>query len=361
MNQISKLACVGLVVTLSACGIVETEKVNYRSTTKAPSLDVPPDMTQLSRDSRYAIVGGTVSASSLNAGKPALAGNPVAVNSVGDIKVERSGNQRWLVVSRPPEKIWDALKDFWQDQGFSMVIDESTLGIMETEWNENRAKVPQDFVRTTIGKVFDGLYSTPERDKFRTRLERDGNGNTEVFVSHRGMMEIYNTEGKDTTKWQPRAPDPELEAEFLQRLMVRLGSNKEQARAQIAAAEAAKPITLIAAEGTQSVVRMEEGFDRAWRRVGLALDRTGFTVEDRDRKQGIYFVRYVPTGGDASQPGFFSKLFGNNDKASEALKYQVAVRTTGTNTVVSVQDSKGNPTSSETAQRIIKVIADDLK
>ncbi len=361
MNQISKLALMGLAVSLAACSVIETEKVNYRTTTKAPSLDVPPDMTQLSKDSRYAIVGGAVSASSLSKAQPVGASNLVAVNTVGDIRVERSGNQRWLVVNRAPEKLWEPLKDFWLENGLSLAIDESTLGIMETEWNENRAKIPTDFIRSTLGKVIDGLYSTPERDKYRTRLERDANGNTEIFISHRGMMEIYKTEAKDSTVWQPRPADPELEAEFLQRLMVKLGSNKEQAKAAVTASVAKAPAVVATVEGAQSVVRMEEGFDRAWRRVGLALDRSGFTVEDRDRKQGIYFVRYVPVGADAAQPGFFSRIFGGNEKSNEALKYQIAVRTTGTTTVVSVLDGKGNPANSETAQRIVKVIADDLK
>lgn len=361
MNQISKLALVGLAVSLAACSVVETDKVNYRSTVKAPSLDVPPDMTQLSKDSRYAVVGGAVSASSLNKAQPVSASNPVAINALGDIRVERAGKQRWLVVSRAPEKLWGPLKDFWAENGLSLAIDESTLGIMETEWNENRAKIPNDIIRTTLGKVFDGMYSTPERDKYRTRLERDANGNTEIYISHRGVMEIYTTEAKDTTVWQPRPADPELEAEFLQRLMVKLGSDKEQAKAAVTANVAKAPTVTATAEGAQSVVRMEESFDRAWRRVGLALDRSGFTVEDRDRKQGIYFVRYVPVGADAPQPGFFSRLFSSGEKSNEALKYQIAVRTTGTTTVVSVMDGKGNAAGAETAQRIVKVIADDLK
>ncbi|OYT93583.1 MAG: hypothetical protein CFE43_02340 [Burkholderiales bacterium PBB3] len=361
MNQISKLAVLGVAISLAACSVIETEKVNYRSTRKAPSLDVPPDLTQLTRDSRYAIVGGAVSASSLNSGKPSASDTVIAANAIADIRVERAGNTRWLVVNRPPEKLWDSLRDFWQDNGFTLSVDESNLGIMETDWNENRAKIPQDFIRNAIGKVFDSVYSTPERDKFRTRLERGANGTTEIYIVHRGMLEIFATEKKESTVWQPRPADPELEAEFLQRLMVRLGSGKDQAKAQVASASAKAPLVVATTEGGQSVVRLEEGFDRAWRRVGLALDRSGFTVEDRDRKQGIYFVRYVPVGTDVQQPGFFSKLFGNSDKASEALKYQIAVRTTGTTTLVSVLDGKGNATNSETAQRIVKVVADDLK
>jgi outer membrane protein assembly factor BamC len=108
-------------------------------------------------------------------------------------------------------------------------------------------------------------------------------------------------------------------------------------------------------------VRIEEGFDRAWRRVGMALDRTGFTVEDRDRKQGVYFVRYVTLNADGQQPGFFKKLFSSSDKNTDAVKFQIAVRSRADITTVSVLNSMGQPEASGSAQRIVKLIADDIK
>ncbi|MEY2860871.1 MAG: hypothetical protein RLZ68_1146 [Pseudomonadota bacterium] len=360
MNSISKLALTGLVLALAGCAALESDKVDYRSTAKAPSLDIPPDLTQLSKDTRYNVVGGTVSASGLQTGRNAAATTTIAAVALGDVRIERAGNQRWLVVSRPAEKLWEPVKDFWQENGFLLAMDQSNLGIMETDWAENRAKIPQDMIRSALGKLLDSLYSTAERDKFRTRLERNANGDTEIFISHRGVIEVYNSERKDTTVWQPRPTDPELEAEFLRRLMVKLGVSTEQSKALVAKSVSKSVATASAING-QPVVLIEEGFDRAWRRVGLALDRTGFTVEDRDRKQGIYFVRYVAVVGEATEPGFFSKLFSGPAKANEASKFQIAVRSTGESTAVSVLDAQGNAETSATAQRIVKVIADDIK
>jgi outer membrane protein assembly factor BamC len=215
-------------------------------------------------------------------------------------------------------------------------------------------------IRSALGKLLDSLYSTAERDKFRTRLERNASGETEIFISHRGVIEVYNSERKDTTVWQPRPTDPELEAEFLRRLMAKLGVGPEQSKALVANSVSKSVATASAING-QPVVLIEEGFDRAWRRVGLALDRTGFTVEDRDRKQGIYFVRYVATTGESTEPGFFNMLFNGSTKANEASKFQIAVRGTGESTAVSVLDAQGNVETSATAQRIVKVIADDIK
>ena len=345
-------------LSLSACSILEGEKIDYKSAGKGPTLEVPPDLTQLTRDSRYQMPGGTVTASSYQVGQ-AAPDMPTAATTLGDVRVERAGQERWLVVNRPADKLWDPVREFWQESGFLLTIDQPALGIMETDWAENRAKIPQDFIRSTLGKLLDSVYSTAERDRFRTRMERTPNGGTEIYVSHRGMVEVYNGQQKDTTVWQPRPADPEVEAEFLRRHKVKLGSPADQAKAQVAAA-AAKPTSRVANVAGSPVVQIDEGFDRSWRRVGLALDRTGFTVEDRDRSQGTYFVRYVEPSADRKDGGFLSKIF-SKDKEITPLKYRIALKSDGDKTVVSVLNSTGAPETSQNAQKIVQLIADDLK
>jgi len=357
------LALATVLGSLSACSILEGDRIDYKSAGKAPTLEVPPDLTQLSRDSRYVVPGRPVTASGFQAGQAAAAPTTaaqVASVAVGDVRIERSGNQRWLVVNRPADQLWGPVRDFWQESGFLLAVDQSNLGIMETDWAENRAKIPQDIIRSTLGKVFDNLYSTGERDKFRTRLERSGSGGTEIFISHRGMIETYSTKEKDQTVWKPRPRAPELEAEFLRRLMVKLGVAQEQSRALVAAG-AVKPTSRVTSVNNQPAVQIDEGFDRAWRRVGLALDRTGFTVEDRDRGQGIYFVRYVEPTADRKEPGFFGKLFGASAKENPPVRYRIAVRSAADASTVTVQSAAGAPDSSASAQRILQLIVDELK
>ena len=346
---------------------MEGERVDYKSSgsAKGPSLDVPPDLTQLSRDTRYVVPGAAVSASSYQVAQPTQTVT-TAANAVGDVRIERAGSQRWLVVNRPADKLWTPVRDFWLESGFLLTQDQENLGIMETDYAENRAKLPQDFIRNTLGKVLDSLYSTGERDKFRTRLERRPDGGTEIYISHRGMEEIVTgvkggAASGDGTIWQPRAPDPELESEFLRRLMVKLGVTQEQSKALIAAGAAPQQTSRVALLNSLPVVQMDEGFERAWRRVGLALDRTGFTVEDRDRSQGTYFVRYVEPVANKSEPGFFSKLFSSAASTPAPLKYRITLKSEGEKTTVSVLNAQGTPESSANAQRIVQVIADDLK
>jgi outer membrane protein assembly factor BamC len=266
------------------------------------------------------------------------------------------------VVDRPADQLWGPVRDFWQENGFLLALDQENLGLMETDWAENRAKLPQDIIRSTLGKVFDSLYSTGERDKFRTRLERNASGGTEIYISHRGLTQVYSSSQRDNTVWQPRPSDTELETEFLRRLMVKLGMSEAQSKA---AAASAPQVTAarVTTQNNVSVVQLDDDFDRAWRRVGLSLDRTGFTVEDRDRSQGLYFVRYVGASDAqaSNKPGFFGRLFSGSQATPAPEKYRVLVRSSGNSTVVSVQDAQGAPALSANAQRILQLLADDLK
>lgn len=359
MKTISRFALLALVASLAACSVLESDKIDYKSAGKAPTLEVPPDLTQLSRENRYAVPGGAITASGYQAGIANAPSIPTAVSNIGDVRMERAGSQRWIVVNRSPDQLWEPVRDFWQENGFLLTTDQRNLGIMETDWAENRAKLPQDIIRGTLGKLVESVYSTGELDRFRTRLERTPNG-TEIFVSHRGMEEVYNSARKDQTVWQPRATDPELETEFLRRLMVKLGVSQEQSKL-LAATNAPARTASIANVGGQPVLQINENFERAWRRVGLALDRTGFTVEDRDRSAGTYFVRYVAPNPDKKEPGFFGKLFSGSSKTEAPLKYRITVKGQGESSTVAVLNESGAPETSANAQRIVQVIADDLK
>lgn len=376
MTPARVLTLTAIALSLAGCSTVfESDKVDYRAASKAAPLDVPPDLTQLQKDNRYAIPDGRgiATASSFQqargsvAGAPAAAvGGPIGPVATEAVHIERSGSQRWLVVNATPEQLWPQLKDFWHDSGFTVESESPATGTMETNWAENRARIPEDILRRTLGKVFDSAYSTGTRDKFRTRLERRADGSTEVYISHRGAEEVYTGAAKETTGWAPRPNDPGLEAEFLGRLMARLtgaADNKATVKSAVAAVNNAAPAPLHARLEANKVV-VDEGFDRAWRRVGLALDRVGFTVEDRDRVQGIYFVRYVDPDAAAKQ-GFFSKLlsFGDSDKAKEAQRYRVLVKAAadGNASDVTVQTNDGKPETTATGAKILKLLNDELK
>jgi outer membrane protein assembly factor BamC len=361
VKHIFRLTLIALTLSVGACSTLKGDKIDYKSAGKAPSLEVPPDLTQLSRETRYVVPGAAVTASTFQVGQSTRQGQVTSADAIADVRVQREGNHQWLVVGRSADKLWEPVKDFWLTNGFVLTMDEANLGIMETDWAENRAKIPQDFIRAALGKVLDSLYSTGERDKFRTRLERNAQGGTDIFVSHRGMVEVYNSNDKTSTVWQPREANTELEAEFLRRLMVKLGASEAQAKAAQATGAVVQSARLESING-QSVLQIEDSFERAWRRVGLSLDRTSFTVEDRDRNKGIYFVRYAAPNADKTEPGFFSKLLGKSKTADGVpQQYRVSVLSTGNKSTVSVQNADGSVAKADDAQRILKVLADDLR
>ncbi|HEX6529294.1 MAG TPA: outer membrane protein assembly factor BamC [Burkholderiales bacterium] len=366
---------------LSGCSWMSESSVDYKSAGKLPPLEVPPDLTSPQRDNRYSIPDPARSSATLSgyeaerrdpahsARAPTTSGAPVLLPVVERMKIERAGTQRWLVVQdTPPEKLWPLIKDFWRENGFLVAVETPEAGVMETDWAESRARVSAGTVRDFLSRSLDFLYSTSERDKFRTRLDRtpDGAG-SEIYISHRGMEEIYTTrdpkgETPGNTAWQPRPPNPELEAEFLRRLMVRLGAPGERVK-QLATPgqEPLKAEIVKSNDGTERL-QVYEPFDRAWRRVGLALDRVGFTVEDRDRQKGLYFVRYADpesemTGKDR---GFLSRLFGSDSKV-KAEQYRVQVSQDTSGSLVDVLNKDGAAEHSKTAQRILALLHEQLK
>ena len=267
--------------------------------------------------------------------------------SRGVARIERQGNHRWLVVSVPEDKAWNVTKAFWQENGFVLKKENSQTGIMETDWAENRANVPGGAIQGFLGRVIGTLYSTPERDMYRTRLEKGHQaGTTDIFISHRGMIEVFVSEGKDQTRWQPRDADPTLEAEMLRRLMYKFDGVSEPEAKELAKKGETTPKALDKARMVQSpnggaMLVVDDTFDRSWRRVGLALDRVGFTVEDRERNQGLYYVRYVDSDdksvvekGDA---GFWASLAfwrSKDDKVPTKVQYRISV----------VEEKPGGPT-----------------
>jgi outer membrane protein assembly factor BamC len=379
------LTTVAAAAVLSGCSWFSSDSssVDYKSAGTLPPLEVPPDLTSPQRDNRYAVPETARSSATLSgyeaerrdpahgarAATATPSAAPVVLPVLDSMRIERAGTQRWLVVQEAPEKLWPVVKAFWQENGFLIKVEKPEAGVMETDWAETRARVQDGTVRDFLGKVFDYFHSTAERDKYRTRLDRTADGATEIYISHRGMQELYTTrdprgETPGATAWQPRPPDPELEAEFLRRLMVRLGAPGERAQQLAAGGEQQMRAEIVKANDGTERLQVHEPFDRAWRRVGLALDRVGFTVEDRDRQKGLYFVRYADPESEMNQKeeGFLARWFSfGNDSKVKAAQYRVQVSAETSGSQVYVLNKDGTAESSKTAQRILALLHEQLK
>ena len=370
--RLSSLAAAALILALGGCsslGILESKKVDYKSQGKVENtLEMPPDLIGPQGDGRYALPAGaasTYSAYAQGAQVQASQDEQTVLPKTAGVRLERSGTETWLVVDQSPEEIWPKLVDFWQGMGFMLEKNDPRTGVMQTGWAENRANVPQDFIRRYLGKVFDGMYSTPYRDRFRTWVERDPTGGTDVFVSHEGVQEVYTNSDQDQTKWEPSPPKPGLVAEMQRRLMTFLGIPKEQAQQALAQAPKPDRAQIVDSGPNAPTLVVDDNLDTAWQRVGVALDRIGFVVEDRDREKGLYYVRYIdPAAEQGSKPSWFSKLaFWRSSKPKTTPQIHILVNAQGNDkTLVSVLPGvAGAVVEPHTRQQIISLLYQQLR
>lgn len=374
----ASLCIAGLTAGCSSVGdALSGDKVDYRNTgAKTVKLDVPPDLSQLPGQMRYSQVGSlsTVSANALGspqtgaaaAGKAQVSG--IALTEAGAVKLQREGQIRWLSVAMPPEQVWAAAQGFWTDQGFDLQIEDAKAGLIETNYLENRAKVANDGVlRNAIGRALSFLYDSGTRDQYRMRIERTATG-CDIYIAHHGLIEEYETAQKDRTVWRGRPSDPQLEAAMLSRLLVKLGLPKGDA--DTVTADAAKPVPATAVSSYAKLnadkvsLSVDADLDTTWRRVGLALDRSGFTVEARDRKQGAFDIRLSDSDVEAKRPGFFARMFGAKADGDGLNRFRIVVQSqAGSSKQSQVQvlsDTAKAVSENATARRVAQQILDEL-
>lgn len=363
------LACVALV----ACETInEKRTIDYKSASRSlPPLEVPPDLMSLPEVAAPAGAPARTTFSEFSSEKKTQApvvnaGAPAVLPPVREARIERDGQVRWLVVQGNAESVWPRVREFVSSAGLIVERENPVTGVIETDWAESRPKVGSAG-QTLLSKWLGMIYSNATRDKFRFRLERGAQpGTTEIYLTHRGMEEDVVSKGggpdDQGLRWKSRSPEPETEAEMMRLLLVHLGKTEEQAKAIVAQTPpAAAPRAQLARRDDTYKLSLEDSLDRAWRRVGLSLDRGGFTVEDRDRSKGIYFVRYIDPDKQDSKPGFFGRLFGATETKKDEERYQIHVQSADRGATVVVKTADGAPETGKTGERILNVLYEQLK
>jgi len=359
--------------------ILPEKDAAYKSSKTAPPLEVPPDLSSSTLNDTMVVPslaqGSATYSDYANGTQVALAGVDGVLPRLNGVQVKRAGSERWLVVDVPPGVVWPKARNFWLSQGFLIQMEDPSIGIMETDWAEKNTRFDGGAISNFFSKLSSQLYGATTRDMYRTRLEHGTiPGTTEVYVSHRGAEYVSTgkvTRAQDDTGteeeyvWQPRPSDPELEAEMLNRLIITFGIKKETAATLVATAPERPPRAHIVRDGEgASVLDLQDNFSRAWRRTGLALDRVGFTVEDRDRSRGLYYVRYIDTDkvNSGKDDSFFGTLkFWGDDEASDQNEYLVSLVGKQSTTQIVILDTDGKREYGETADRILGLLHDQLK
>lgn len=364
----------GATVVLTACDsmndLIGQDQVDYKSTVRGAPLTLPPDLSssQLGNP-QYTAPGEVVSASAYAASQQAnatAAQRNEVLPQVAGMQVLRSGDTRWLQIDADPNTIYPRLITFWESEGFTISRDNPQAGIIETDWAENRAKIPGNFLRRVLGSIVDVVSDSGERERFVTRLERH-EGRTEVYINHSRMVETAMDRDATTFKWLPAPEDPGLNAVMLSRLMVFLGQQEQQAQDAVRHAQAVAATVAPAGgyrvDAASNTLSLPFARDDTWRRLGTALHAAGFTIDASDLSQGTYVVRYLDTDtGEKRQAGnFLSRLWGDHGNITP-LPYTLHVSAQGSsNALIRVFDEQGQADTSQTATRILQVVADNFR
>jgi outer membrane protein assembly factor BamC len=368
ITKANQLLLVALAVALAGgCSTKASGKrIDYESTRTLPTLEIPPDLSSLPPDTQTSTTAGSTSAATYSKfeeeqqRQAAGTQNRKVLPEYEQIKLVRAGAQRWLVIDSSPENLWPQVLDFLDKMGLSIVKQQPDLGVIETNWAENRANVTSG-VERFFAKITGQGKGTGLRDKYRVRLERGQQPNTtEIYLTHRGMVQVVDeSAGVDLTgrelggplKWQPRPPDPELEAEMLRRLMVHLGVNMRQADAVLKEKTRAHA-RLDRGLGRRPTLTVIDDLDLAWRRVGVTLDSLGFYVENQDRDDRVYFVRDVNED---------KKKKKKRRRDEEQDRYRVALKDTAEGVAVEISDIDGSPVRAKESEKILSLLYEQLK
>ena len=358
-----------VLAVVSGCGGKKGTKIDYEAARTLPPLEIPPDLSSLPPDTHTSTSGGSSGAATYSQFEkeqqrkqgPKYAG---LLPEFQNVRLVRAGSERWLVINETPDKLWPQLLDFIDKMGLSISKQEPAAGIMQTNWAENRAGAGGG-VERFFSKITGQGAGTGLRDRYRIRLERgEQPGTTEIFLTHRGVqsvvvqdtgpVDLTGRELQGRSAWIPRPSDPELEAQMLRLLMVHLGTTPSRAKAIIASAQPVPDrAKLIRTANGYPYLTVADTRERAWRRVGLSLDRIGFTVEDRDRSKWTYYVRYIDPGEEGKKK--------KKEKLQQKTEYQIALQSVDDGTKVEVLDNDGKPEASKTSEQILSLLYEQLK
>lgn len=344
----------------------------YGSVMRSGGLEIPPDLTQTDPDQNITLPAGADSSNgqASSGQQGGVLSNRRVLAEPSNVTLMRDEDQRWLIVSAEPDIIWPELVEYWTKDGIELVINSPESGVIETEWLINYA----DFT-SSFGKVFRGILNkvteSGRRDKYRISIDYGVEpGTTEVYVAHRGMEEIAlgptRTQIPDY-KWVKRPSDPSLELAIMRQIMVYLGVDEDEAdsMAEQDLPEEVDKARLLIDDVDEPVLVLDDTFPRAWQRVGLALDRSGYIVVGRNRQQGGYLIELAnPDLIEEKKDGFFSRLFKRDKQDVEEILYKAQVRLVpqkDDKTLIAIATEEGLHDSSETAISLLQQLYDQLK
>lgn len=305
----------GLIISgCSTQNVQSRDSLRYLKSSQVNPLEYPPSLAKKTETD----VQATTTLKEFRQQQKTVASKVLPMNaSEGITFVENENGRRWINTGHSTDFVWQQVQQLVRQLGLEIDSQSPEAGLIETKWAENQADVPDGFIRGLIKRVASNLFGASSRDKFKIRLERDGD-RVLVFVTHYAMKDEATGNDDQFHRWVDSPSDPELEAEFIARLAARLGGDGSSAlgkqglpvtdreglhltinnRSQ---AEVWTQIADILNDGAQYNV-LESYADINTIRVGRVVKKRRFWFFSQNDPEGeVYYIRINPVGDNETR------------------------------------------------------------
>ena len=315
LPSLASIFCVSVLAVACSTNTINTQADYGQAAPRSTSdLTMPPGLTAPDTSSNYKMLNNQ----QLNEG--------YALNQIKDMQIVQGGSERWLVIkNKSVNQVWPMMQAFLNQQGMPIKYQNKSVGLIQTDWSARNTTVKETGARALFDWIGMGAqYSLDSKYMYRINLWQN-ESNTQIFVTNYQMDEVYPNCSKNlnqtikitpsdaqATKWMPVPPNPQMELGFLLQFMAFAGLSPDEVK-QVIAAVAATESAPAEARLQSTTLVIDDQFDRAWWRTGIALERAGLGVTDKNRTTGEYYVYPLQATVDNPDPGVFDRWFGTND------------------------------------------------
>ena len=309
--------------------------MNYYADKTVKSLVIPPDLTSPQSQNSFRISeyvsGVNETVVSFSGSEETRDKNTKILQNNSDVRVERSGQRRWLIINKSSDIVWESAKDFFRQEGFSIKKSNKKIGILETDFLENYPEIPErslGLIRSMLSKALTARYTLPIIDKYRLRVEPIDEKSTEVHLTLFSMKEKLAKSGNvESTIWEAYEKDLALETEMLYRLMVYMTGDEVNSRQKILQASEQKNIETKVLDNFNGYAKLQfnSNLYETWDSINWALDQLNIEIEDKDIKERSFYIKSVGT----SNIGIISSILGVD---ALVKTYQIILKSLDENT-----------------------------
>jgi outer membrane protein assembly factor BamC len=277
-----------------------------------------------------------------------------------DVRIQRLGDRRWLVIPEPPTVVWPKVRQFLAENGIDLEWEAPSQGRLDTRWLEVRNQAYRDVVRQVIRDGKESAQLTGGEDRLRLRVEpglRERASEVHIRYENTG----FATPGPSGLVDLRETPShiSQVEHDALNELGAYIAARVTETTVSMVALDigaGVKSYLDIDANG-DPLLRLVLDYERAWATVGQSLSRADIDVIDSDERAGIFTIS-VPQdlNVEAGEPGLIRRMFsfGRGDNMRD-LQLKLEAGREGTYELVAL-DPSGQRLDREFGQQVLVLL-----